>query len=74
MFPNPSSSRLTISFSEAWKGIVRIDNLVGKKMIVHALNGEHSLQLDISTLSAGEYFATFTSDNGVITHKKFVKQ
>jgi len=54
LFPNPSSSQLTISFSEKITS-VKISNLVGQEMAVCNGNGSEKIEINIATLPKGVY-------------------
>jgi hypothetical protein len=77
-FPNPADQQLNLRFSlpKAASTIqVRIHNLKGEKLLEQEVksSAKGELSLDLSKLSAGEYFCTLASGDVVIS-KAFMKR
>ncbi len=72
MYPNPTSSILNIGNIEGIQQI-RITNLLGKTIAVHAVSGNNS-SIDVSTYTSGVYFVSFIKDNAISGTRKFIKQ
>jgi len=77
-YPNPAEQQLNVRYSlpKASSTIqVRIHNLKGEKLLEQTVKSNPSgeLALDLSKLSAGQYFCTLTSGELVIS-KAFMKR
>ena len=71
MYPNPTSSRLTISAQSTIKSAA-IYNLLGKEVINLEIN-KNSESIDVSNLSSGMYLIKYTIENATGT-AKFIKE
>ena len=77
-FPNPTDNLLNVKYSFPKlvdKIQVSIHNLSGVKLLEKEMKAEKQgdVVLDVNTLSAGQYFCTFTAGEFVIT-KAFMKR
>ena len=66
-YPNPVIDVLNLSYTQNISNIA-VYNLLGQKVMEEKTNS-NSVQLDMSTLSAGSYFVKVSSDNKVKTLK-----
>ena len=71
MYPNPTSSRLTISAQSTIKSAA-IYNLLGKEVMNLEIN-KNSESIDVSNLASGMYLIKYSIDNAIGT-AKFIKQ
>jgi hypothetical protein len=67
VFPNPSSSQITIQIKES--ADIEIVNAMGEQIL--KCNCKQELKVDISTWNSGVYFIRNTTDGKV---KKFIKE
>ncbi len=72
MYPNPTSSILNIANIEGIQQI-RITNLLGKCIAVHAVSGNNA-SIDVSTYKSGVYFVSLLKENAISGTRKFIKQ
>ena len=70
VYPNPSTNFLNVKTQENLSSLQVLDKL-GKSII---MKKEVKETLDISTLNKGVYFLKLTSDNGLISTKRFIKK
>ncbi|MFL3661533.1 MAG: T9SS type A sorting domain-containing protein [Polaribacter sp.] len=70
VYPNPSTNFLNLKTQENLSSLQVLD-ILGKSII---LKKEVKETLDISTLNNGVYFLKLTSDNGLISTKRFIKK
>ena len=74
LFPVPAGDVIQVSLTKGiGKTDVRIYDVAGKQLIQTPLIKTQSI-INISSLSAGLYFISFTTDNGIIQSQKFVKR
>ena len=71
IYPNPTSSRLTISAPKIINNVA-IYNLLGKQVMSIEVN-KNTESIDVSNLPSGVYLIRYNVDNAVGT-AKFVKQ
>lgn len=73
IYPNPTSNTLNYSIEDAMTiNSIRINDVSGKS--VNNINVDLDQKyIDVSSLSSGIYFVTFTSEQSSVT-KKFIKQ
>jgi len=71
IFPNPSNTSITVSYSEALKSI-RILSMDGKTIFTRNTN-ENESQIDVSTFVNGIYLITVETQSGKFLQSKFVK-
>ena len=71
MYPNPASSRLTISAQKTIHSAA-IYNILGKQVMSLEIN-KNSESIDVSNLATGMYLIKYSIDNAVGT-AKFIKQ
>lgn len=67
LFPNPTSSRLTIEANKTIRKIKLFD-IMGN-MVMQRITGNHRLEIDLSPLDAGFYIVSVVYDDG-IRHEK----
>lgn len=78
IFPNPASDQVTVDFTltESKMVSVQIFNSIGQREDIsqsgNGMQGENTMQLDVSTLSKGIYFAQIMLDGNVAATKRFV--
>lgn len=72
LFPNPTTSRLTISLPSTSQYHLIIINLLGEVMSDQTVYG-NELTVDVASLSTGVYLAVVKNDVGTVV-KKFVKE
>jgi len=73
-FPNPSSDKLVVSFTNATKGQLEIFDAQGKMVkSLSNLDFTRSTTIDISDLAIGEYVIKFITADGTL-FRKFLKQ
>ena len=70
VYPNPSTNFLNVKTQENLS-LLQVLDILGKSII---LKKEVKETLDISTLNKGVYFLKLTSDNGLISTKRFIKK
>ncbi len=70
IYPNPSSSSVTIAANRAGYFEVAVQGLNGQEMITAA--GEEKIELDITSLPKGMYLIR-TLHEGSVTHTKWIK-
>jgi hypothetical protein len=74
IYPNPATNVLNIRLNEpSGKGLFVIYDSQGKAIKSVAMNDNQS-SIDISELSSGIYFFTFSNEKGEISAGKFLKQ
>jgi hypothetical protein len=69
VYPNPAKNALTIQSKFDLQSI-SILNMNGRLIIL----GDNSETIDISTLKIGTYFVKIETEDGQISHQKFIKQ
>lgn len=77
IYPNPATNMLFITFTEPFKGAVRITNVLGQEVYTNsqfATEKGNTGQLNISDLSNGVYIVTFQSADGSSVRKKIIKE
>ncbi len=65
LYPDPATSRVTVSFHGVVTGQLTIENMMGAVIYRQACNAVSSLQLDVSAFGAGTYLVKLTSDGKV---------
>jgi hypothetical protein len=70
IYPNPSSSSVTIAANRAGYFEVAVQGLNGQEMMTAA--GEEKIELDITSLPKGMYLIR-TLLEGSVTHTKWIK-
>lgn len=79
IYPNPSTSQVTIEFelSETKNASIEIKNILGQTVRMISNNsfakGINKVEIDLSEFSSGLYFVQLQSENK-ITSKKFIKE
>lgn len=74
IYPNPTKNILNFSLENNIRlKSITINDITGKSIMNFNSNIEQKT-LDVSSLSSGVYFVTFSDDNGSSITKKFIKQ
>lgn len=75
LFPNPTSSMLTVSSDQFTNGTtnISISDVLGKTVLNTESKNTHQINLNVSELSSGVYFLKVNSE-GNSSIKKFVKE
>ncbi len=63
VYPNPSSDELFIDFGSSFKGIISFMDLQGRQLFQHVVRNERNVQLNTSTIPAGQYFVEVMNQN-----------
>lgn len=70
-FPNPVTSQLSVRFNALASTVrISVSDITGKELIardVQTAQGDNTVQLDLSNLSAGAYIVTLKAENSVLT-------
>ncbi|UUC45932.1 PKD domain-containing protein [Flavobacterium cerinum] len=75
LYPNPTTSLLTIETSGAPMTEITISSFEGKSIFIYKLKESTPLyQIDIADLQNGIYFLTIKSSTGELVTKKIIKQ
>ncbi|NOX85209.1 MAG: T9SS type A sorting domain-containing protein [Chlorobi bacterium] len=75
VFPNPVSHVLNIEFTEAQTGELILINQFGQAVLIQKLDGQKSIQLQLSQFNAGMYFYRLSNVSGKVTGAgKFIKR
>jgi PKD repeat protein len=77
LFPNPTSSDLTVKYSTSFSGIaaIQIYDLMGTRIYhapIEVFEGENIEALNTSNLPSGTYLLTIIQD-GIMSRKRFIK-
>ncbi|HLG34176.1 MAG TPA: T9SS type A sorting domain-containing protein [Bacteroidia bacterium] len=72
LFPNPASSQLNFSFTEAGNYFLTIKNTLGETIFVKSVT-EKEISVDVKDFPAGIYFVTVTDKKENRVTRKFVK-
>ncbi len=70
LYPNPTSRYLNVESAEGISEVV-VYNVIGQQVIRHAVNG-NATQLDLGSLTTGNYTLQIRSLNGEQTTRKFI--
>ncbi|MDR0207477.1 MAG: T9SS type A sorting domain-containing protein [Bacteroidales bacterium] len=71
-FPNPATAEvLNIELNEEFIGVIWVYDLNGRKILEHNISGTQS-QLNISTLTSGNYLYKLMNENTIFAQGKFV--
>jgi hypothetical protein len=75
MYPNPANDRVTVVVPEGVNGesLVKIVSLDGKLSSTYPLQGNESVNLNLTTFSSGLYFVKLITTQGSKTQKLFLK-
>jgi hypothetical protein len=75
VYPNPVNSELIVTINEKEKAdLLTVIDLTGRNRIIEQLDGEKkTIKINCESLSAGIYFLSVKTGNGIIT-RKFIKQ
>ena len=71
--PNPATKTLIVNSPFGGKAVVMIKNISGSTVLKQTVSQQQA-RIDISSLSAGVYFAEITDDRGQIQSVKFIKE
>jgi len=70
-FPNPATEVINIELNENFTGTVSVYNITGSKVMEENMNGTQ-IQLNTSTLAAGNYIYKLMNENTIFAQGKFV--
>lgn len=78
MYPNPTSELINVSFGMTAPANVNLNiysmsGALVKTQAFENLNGNQSVQVDVSTLSAGEYLVSLATEKGAVVKSIIVK-
>jgi len=73
LYPNPTSSTLTVRANELISAVEIID-LTGKIVQTQSNIFNEQVVLNVNSLSSGIYFLRLTNQQEEISYKKFIKQ
>jgi hypothetical protein len=74
IFPNPSKSRIKVDFTSLSSGKLNFIDMKGVSCLQIGVNDVKTIDTDLSLFHSGEYLVAFTSLDGSIFQRKFVKQ
>lgn len=71
LFPNPTASKVNLSFGDAFKGDITLTltDAIGRTIQVVKVKASENATLDLSKVANGNYMLTIASDNKVVTRK-----
>ena len=75
LYPNPAINKLVIKHDLSTIQFIKVYDEVGQKvmeMVPIILNGDYTVELDVSHLAPGNYFVELCTDEEII-HRKFLK-
>ena len=68
IFPNPTSSTITVEFTAATTGTLRVSDAMGKQLGSFAVSG-NTVTVDISAYPAGTYLLTLIANDRIDTQR-----
>jgi hypothetical protein len=71
IFPNPATEVLNIELNEFFAGNIVVYDLSGRMIMEEMISGTQS-QINISTLSTGNYIYKLMSENSIFAQGKFI--
>jgi predicted outer membrane repeat protein len=74
VFPNPTTGRTTVSFSETLSGTLQVFDLEGRLIATQGLFEAQQADLDLSAEASGLYLVRIVSGNRILTYKVTVKK
>ena len=74
IYPNPVSQLLTVTADFSIGDEIEIQDLLGRVLIRQAVSGETTTNIDVSNLSAAQYFISIKRNDGSVLVKQFVKE
>lgn len=72
-YPNPATTSTTIQLGNTSTGSITLVSANGAIVLEHRVKNVSSISLDLSSVSAGEYFVVFTNTAGSILRTKLIK-
>ena len=63
VYPNPASSEVYVNLDLNITGVIRVIDLQGRKLMQRSLVNTNSTTLDVSSISAGQYFIEIESED-----------
>ena len=71
LFPNPTASKVNLSFGDAFKGDITLTltDAIGRTIQVVKVKASENATLDLSNVANGNYMLTIASDTKVVTRK-----
>jgi hypothetical protein len=75
LFPNPAMNSITIDLHQLASGpvVIEIYNSVGQSISSEQFNGGGSVEINLTSLSKGIYFAKIQQQDGILLTKKIIK-
>lgn len=73
IFPNPSSGKFQLTFSNSKSGTIEVMDVLGNKILKSEIKSE-STEIDLSDEIPGIYFVRISDSKGNFTMKKIVKE
>lgn len=76
LFPNPTSDKLHINFSEETNDLnltIQVTSILGEILIEETYLSPMEIILDINSLTPGSYLIVFSSEKGILKNEKIVK-
>ncbi len=73
VFPNPASNFVNIQLTDLTVSKIELTNILGQSVITDIIQERSSAKIDISSLVAGVYNMTLTTDKGIVTKRLIVK-
>ena len=73
LYPNPTSTSLTVDFDGLYSGELQIHDLAGRQLYIEEIHDKSIIELNLNDMQKGLYLLRLVNDNGVSTSRKFVK-
>lgn len=74
VFPNPASESVKINFNQESTGEINLIDVSGEIVITQTATKQAFIEVDVSSLSAGIYFVSFTDRDNTVLYKKLIIQ
>ena len=75
LYPNPVTDNLIVSFPDGDINKLEIVDAMGKVYLTLTINAtDKEAKMNIANLSTGVYYVAITDSNGLLRHKKFIKE
>ncbi len=74
IYPNPVSEQLTVNCNQLTANEIEVQDLLGRVLINQQASSESSTTIDVSNLSAAQYFISIRRNDGSVLIKQFVKE
>jgi len=73
VYPNPTTTELTVAFTQRQSGKLRLINLQGQLLLQQDFRDTKQLDLNVGHLAEGLYYIQVTDDQHHTTTESFVK-